>query len=150
MDRRPRSRRRLSFRLRRLRRSPKPSKRVVAPKATPAQKKAAAKPKAKAGSKPAPAKKTSKPATRTPAVPPRRFAWAPVEGAVGYRVELFRGNEQVLRATTKRPVFELAGQWRHQGRTERLTAGSYRWYVWPVLQSGPAAQAVVQARLDVP
>ena len=91
--------------------SPKPSKRVVAPKATPVQKKAAAKPKAKGGSNPAPAKTTPKPATRTPAVPPRRFAWAPVEGAVGYRVELFRGNEQVLkrddqasRVRTRRPV----------------------------------------------
>ena len=73
-----------------------------------------------------------------------------MDGAVSYRVELFRGNDQVLQATTERPVFELPSSWRHQGRAERLTPGSYRWYVWPVLESGPAAQAVVQARLDVP
>ena len=81
---------------------------------------------------------------------PRRFAWAPVAGALSYRFELFRGDEQVLRATTRNPVYELPASWRHQGREERLTAGSYRWYVWPVLASGPADAAVVQARLDVP
>ena len=36
------------------------------------------------------------------------------------------------------------------GRVERLTPGSYRWYVWPVNANGPAAAAVVQATLDVP
>jgi hypothetical protein len=89
-------------------------------------------------------------ATKAATAPARRFAWAPVEGAVGYRVELFRGDEQVLRTTTKQPVYELPASWRHQDKAERLTPGSYRWYVWPVLSSGPAAQAVVQARLDVP
>jgi hypothetical protein len=101
-------------------------------------------PSKKRASAPAKAKATA------PAAPSRRFAWAPVERAVGYRVELFRGDKQVLRATTKQPVFELAGRWRHQGRAERLSPGAYRWYVWPVFKSGPAAQAVVQARLEVP
>ena len=81
---------------------------------------------------------------------PRRFAWAPVAGAVSYRFELFRGDEQVLRATTTNPVYELPTSWEHEGREERLTSGSYRWYVWPVLASGPADAAIVQARLDVP
>jgi hypothetical protein len=85
-----------------------------------------------------------------PPLASRRFAWAPVDGAVAYRVELFRGNEQVLRATSKRPRYELSTRWRHEGRAERLTPGVYRWYVWPVLASGPAAKAVVQARLDIP
>lgn len=98
------------------------------------------------------AKTTAKPAKSKapgPAAEPRRFAWAPVPGALSYRVELFRGDEQVLRATTKDPTFELGPQWRHGGRVERLTPGSYRWYVWPVLRSGAAAKAVVQARLNV-
>ena len=103
-------------------------------------------PKKKTG---ATAKKPATPSTTAPAAA-RRFAWAPVDGAVQYRVELFRGNEQVLRATTKQPVYELPASWRHQGQAERLSPGSYRWYVWPVLASGPAAKAVVQARLDVP
>jgi hypothetical protein len=80
----------------------------------------------------------------------RRFAWAPVEGAVGYRVALFRGDKQVLEARTKTPVYELASRWRHAGRTQELSTGSYRWYVWPVFASGPAAQAVVQAELAIP
>ena len=83
-------------------------------------------------------------------VVPRRFAWAPVDGAGSYRFELFRGDEQVLVATTRSPAYQLPTSWRHEGRTERLTSGSYRWYVWPVLASGPADAAVVQASLDVP
>ena len=71
------------------------------------------------------------------ALEPRRFAWAPVDGAVSYRFELFRGDEQVLRTTTTSPVYELPTSWEHEGREERLTSGSYRWYVWPVLASGP-------------
>jgi hypothetical protein len=90
-------------------------------------------------------------ATPAATVPARRFAWAPVEGAVGYRVELFRGDAQVLRATTKQPFYELRSAWRHQGHAERLSPGAYRWYVWPVLPSGQAAgEAVVQAKLTVP
>jgi hypothetical protein len=95
--------------------------------------------------------KTGKYPTAAPAAPaPRRFAWAPVDGAVAYRIELFRGTKQVLQEQTKDPVFELVSPWRHSGRTENLTSGSYRWYVWPVFSSGPAATAVVQAQLRIP
>jgi hypothetical protein len=73
-----------------------------------------------------------------------------VDGAVGYRLELFRGDKQVLETQTKVAAYELASQWRHAGKTESLTPGGYRWYVWPIYSSGPAAQAVVQARLTVP
>lgn len=79
----------------------------------------------------------------------RRFAWAPVDGAVGYHVELFRGNDRVLARDTKEPVLELAPSWRYQGRTVTLTPGEYRWYVWPVTASGRGTQAVVQAKLTV-
>ncbi len=89
--------------------------------------------------------------TAAPAVPaPRRFAWAPVDGAVAYRIELFRGTKQVLEERTKDPAYELVSPWRHAGRSERLTSGSYRWYVWPVFSTGAAANAVVQAKLVVP
>ena len=101
--------------------------------------------------------KTAGQAGRSKATPPpaattepKRFAWAPVNGAVGYRFELFRGDKQVLDVRTKTPAYELPGQWRHAGRTETLTKGDYRWYVWPLRPSGPAAVAVVQARLTVP
>jgi hypothetical protein len=96
-------------------------------------------------------KRQEPPAPATPTkVEPKRFAWAPVAGAVGYRFELFRGDKQVLEVQTKAPAYELGSHWRHAGRTETLTTGDYRWYVWPVLASGPAKTAVVQARLTVP
>ena len=100
--------------------------------------------------KTAPTKPNKQPAAAPAATPePRRFAWAPVDGAVGYRFELFRGNEQVLEVRTKTPAYELAGQWRHAGKTERLSPGGYKWYVWPVFSSGPASAAVVQANLSI-
>jgi hypothetical protein len=102
-------------------------------------------------SAPSKAKETTKPAATPASTPePRRFAWAPVDGAVGYRFELFRGDEQVLEVRTKTPAYELETSWRHAGKTERLSPGGYKWYVWPVFSSGPAAAAVVQAKLSVP
>lgn len=97
-------------------------------------------------------KAVAKPAgTKAPAaVAPRRFAWAPVAGATGYHVELFRGPNRVFATETAEPALELGSSWRYQGRTTRLTPGSYRWYVWPVTKSGRATEAVVQATLDVP
>jgi hypothetical protein len=86
----------------------------------------------------------------TPPPAPRRFSWAPVENAVAYHVELFRGADQILARETTKPVLDLGESWRHEGRLVRLTPGTYRWYVWPVTSSGRAAQAVVQARLTVP
>jgi hypothetical protein len=128
----------------------------------------AAKPKTQASVKSKPKTQTSKPKAETTTTKPkaattppkktaaaaaaaetRRFAWAPVDGAVGYHVELFRGNDRVLAQDTKEPVLELAPSWRYQGRSVRLTPGEYRWYVWPVTASGRGTQAVVQAKLTV-
>jgi hypothetical protein len=97
-------------------------------------------------------KQAAKRPAATPAASPepRRFAWAPVDGAVAYRLELFRGDKQVLEVRTTAPAYELGNQWQHAGTTERLSPGGYRWYVWPVYPSGPAGQAVVQAQLTVP
>ena len=117
---------------------------------------AAAKPKTRASVKPKTTTAKPKVATTPPktaaapaAAETRRFAWAPVDGAVGYHVELFRGNDRVLAQDTKEPVLELAPSWRYQGRTVTLTPGEYRWYVWPVTASGRGTQAVVQAKLSV-
>jgi len=101
-----------------------------------------------------PAKPASKakaqPASPKPALEPRRFAWAPVDGATSYHVELFRGADRVLAKETTQPILELGPSWRYEGKTVQLTPGSYRWYVWPVTKSGRATQAVVQAKLDIP
>jgi hypothetical protein len=119
------------------------------PKKKPRPSGRAAAPVAGGGATTKPGAEQSKPASGA-AAGPRRFAWAPVDGAVGYRLELFRGNEQVLVARTTLPAYQLAPRWRHGGHDESLTGGTYRWYVWPVLQSGPADSAVVQATLTVP
>ncbi len=121
------------------------TKQPSAPKQGAAKSGAAAKPSAKASASTPPAAKQADSAAE-----PRKFAWAPVAGAVAYRFELFRGSQQVLRATTKSAAFELGSTWRHRGHAEELSAGSYRWYVWPILPSGAASEAVVQARLTVP
>ena len=118
---------------------------------------AAPKPKTQASVKPKTTTTKPKAATTPPkktagapaAGETRRFAWAPVDGAVGYHVELFRGNDRVLAQDTKEPVLELAPSWRYQGRNVTLTPGEYRWYVWPVTASGRGTQAVVQAKLTV-
>lgn len=124
----------------------------------------ASKPKTGAAAKSKPTTARPKPTTAKPkasTTPPkktpvaaaaaetRRFAWAPVDGAVGYHVELFRGNDRVLARDTKEPVLELAPSWRYQGRTVTLKPGEYRWYVWPVTSSGRGTEAVVQAKLTV-
>jgi hypothetical protein len=110
-------------------------------------------PKAKATPKPTPkkSKQTGARKSRTASpVEPRRFAWAPADGAVGYHVELFRGSDRILARETKQPVLELGTTWRYEGKVVRLTPGTYRWYVWPVTKNGRAVQAIVQAKLEVP
>jgi hypothetical protein len=81
---------------------------------------------------------------------PRRFAWAPVEGASGYHVELFRGATLVLARQTVDPDVVIAPRWRFAGKVEEFEPGFYRWYVWPVVSGLRASQAIVQARLDIP
>jgi hypothetical protein len=108
------------------------------------------KPESATAATPARARSGKYPTAAPAAAAPKRFAWAPVDGAVAYRIELFRGSKQVLEERTTEPVYELVSPWRHAGATEKLTSGSYRWYVWPVFASGPADRAVVQAQLRVP
>ena len=81
---------------------------------------------------------------------PKRFAWAPVNGAVGYRFELFRGDKQVLDVRTTTPGYELPARWRHEGRDRDPHEGRLPLVRLAVRPSGPAAVAVVQARLTVP
>jgi hypothetical protein len=84
-----------------------------------------------------------------PALAPRRFAWAPADGASGYHVELFRGPSRVFAADTTRPQITIPAKWTFDGRQHRLEAVAYRWYVWPIVSGRRASKAVVQARLVV-
>lgn len=87
---------------------------------------------------------------RTAAPQARRFAWAPTPGATGYHVELFRGSVLVFSKDTPTPQVTVPARWRHRGQRRVLSAGEYRWYVWPVTAGRRATQAIVQAKVDVP
>jgi hypothetical protein len=63
---------------------------------------------------------------------------------------LFRGSALVFRDETTKPEILIRKRWRFDGRLRRLEPGSYRWYVWPLVDGRRAASAIVQARLVVP
>ena len=79
------------------------------------------------------------------------FVWPAEPGAAAYEFQLFRGDHRIYRARVTAPRLDLPGRWRQGGRTDSLTAASYRWYVWPVSArtGGQASAATVQARLVV-
>jgi len=81
---------------------------------------------------------------------PRRFAWAPLSTASGYRFELFRGTTLLLRRETAEAQLAVPLQWRFGGRLVELRPGTYRWYVWPIVNGRKSASALVQAQLIVP
>jgi hypothetical protein len=85
------------------------------------------------------------------APPGQTFEWVAAPEAGAYEFQLFRGNARVFRARVAEPRLELPAQWRHAGKAEALTPGTYRWYVWPVSArtKRQAAVAIVQARLVI-
>lgn len=98
----------------------------------------------------APDKNPSAPDTN-PSAPdtPRRFAWAPVTGAEGYHVELFLRDQRVFSADSKVPSITVPQAWTYDRKKRVLEAGTYRWYVWPIVAGRRAARAVVQATVSV-
>jgi hypothetical protein len=93
-------------------------------------------------------------ATTTPSVPDagRTFAWVPSAGARYYLVEFYRGRREILRASPSAPRLVLPPRWSFNGRSYRLTPGTYRWSVRPGF--GPLARhrygkPIVQAKLVV-
>lgn len=80
----------------------------------------------------------------------RRFVWAPVANASGYRVQFFRGSTLVFSTGTTRPEVTIPRSWTLEGRRESLRPGDYQWYVWPLHEGRRAPTAIVQARLTVP
>ena len=59
------------------------------------------------------------------------FVWAPVRSASYYNVQVFRGTRKVFSAWPTTNRLRMPASWRFGGRRERLTPGTYRWYVWP-------------------
>ena len=80
----------------------------------------------------------------------RRFAWAPTPGATGYHVELFRRDVRIFAADTKEPQLAIPARWKLNGRRHELSAGEYRWFVWPVVSGLRASSATVQATVTIP
>jgi hypothetical protein len=78
----------------------------------------------------------------------RTLAWAPVPGATGYELWLYRGSERVLVQRTRSTRLTLPERWRHSGRVVRLEPGRYRWNVWALSSGGRLdPKPVVQAQI---
>jgi hypothetical protein len=69
-------------------------------------------------------------ASATAAGPPV-LRWRARSGAKYYNIQLFRGTRKILTAWPTATHYVLPTRWRFGGRTQRLSPGRYRWYVWP-------------------
>lgn len=72
--------------------------------------------------------------TQMPTNVPRVVRWAPVRGAVAYRVQLFRNGRQVLGVRTTRTALDLERLLRIRGL--RMAPGNYGWSVQPIPRRG--------------
>jgi hypothetical protein len=70
---------------------------------------------------------------------PPLLTWRKVARAKYYNVQVYRGKVKVFSRWPTRTRLQLQSRWKFQGRTRKLTAGTYRWYVWPGYGS-PAAR----------
>ena len=74
-------------------------------------------------------KSSTKPKAKSTKNPTLR--WKTRRGARYYNFQLFRNGHKILTAWPTRNHYTLHTTWRFHGRTQHLTAGRYRWYVWP-------------------
>jgi hypothetical protein len=63
------------------------------------------------------------------------LAWDPVANATGYRLRVYRNGTLVFDAVTRELGATLGRRWRFRSREVTLSAGTYRWYVWPIPQN---------------
>lgn len=87
---------------------------------------------------PSPAAGEGEPTSGAGVTAPVRMAWQPDPAATYYNLQLFRVSggsaaqpEKLLSVWPAEARFILERRWTYDGRSQRLTAGSYRWYVWP-------------------
>jgi hypothetical protein len=64
--------------------------------------------------------------------------WRAHRPAKYYNFQLFRNGRKILSAWPRGTHYTLRAKWRYHHKTYKLTAGRYRWYVWPGY--GPRAQ----------
>ena len=57
--------------------------------------------------------------------------------AHSYRLDLYRGRTRIYEAVTTLPERTVPLRWKLDGRTFRLTRGTYRWVVTPRLGASP-------------
>ena len=62
---------------------------------------------------------------------PPVLTWVATPGTTYYNVQLWRGSRKILSAWPTKTRLALRRRWRYDGRSLSLTAGTYRWYVWP-------------------
>jgi hypothetical protein len=86
-------------------------------------------------------------AKKAVSIPP--LAWPPVRDASAYRVELHRGGRRVFLGVTTRPRIAVPSTWQLAGRTEVLTPGRYRWYVWARVSGRWSTQPIIASDLPV-
>ena len=60
---------------------------------------------------------------------PPKLVW--IGSASFFNVQVFRGNTKVLSAWPTKSTFVLRKTWKYEKRRYRMSAGVYRWYVWP-------------------
>jgi hypothetical protein len=70
------------------------------------------------------------PAAGTVVKKPPVLRWRAVKGAAFYNVQLYRNGVKVLSTWPKGAKLQLGRTWRYGGKRQRLSAGTYRWYVW--------------------
>jgi len=61
----------------------------------------------------------------------RSLTWRAQPKAKYYNLQLFRNGRKLLSAWPTAAHYTLKSTWRYRGHTHKLTAGGYRWYVWP-------------------
>lgn len=96
-----------------------------------------------AGAVPAPASTGGPTATSTtakakPKAKRPTLTWRGRPNVKYYNLQLFRNGRKVLSAWPTVTSYTLKPSWRYHGRTYKLAAGRYRWYVWPGYGPRPA------------
>jgi uncharacterized repeat protein (TIGR01451 family) len=61
---------------------------------------------------------------------PPLLRWVRVRGARFYNVQLYRGSTKVHTAWPRTNRFQLRARWSFRDRRERLSPGTYHWFVW--------------------
>jgi hypothetical protein len=71
---------------------------------------------------------------------PPLLDWRPKARASYYNVQLWRGGVKILTRWPTRSQLQLRSRWTQNGRVFRLSAGKYRWLVWPGFGKPAAAR----------